>query len=190
MLQKVESDLKEAILTLPEKEKDKLLIRLIRKDKPLINQLHFQLLEDEDDLEERREKTLERVNLSIQDIKTASSKRRFQSRQLLVALRSTSGYVNEHLLITKDKLGEIDLRLHILSEIFDLVGNLFQYENYDNDKLLKYTCGRIKNIYASYEKLHEDLQYDYRSRLNDILEFGYSSALKDYLKEIKIPREV
>jgi hypothetical protein len=42
---KIETEFKEAILAMPEKEKDKLLIRLIKKDKVLVNQLYFQLLE-------------------------------------------------------------------------------------------------------------------------------------------------
>ena len=35
-------ELKEAVLNLPEKEKDKLLVRLIGKDTMLMKQLHFQ----------------------------------------------------------------------------------------------------------------------------------------------------
>ena len=46
-------ELKEAIIRLPQKEKDKLLIRLINKDQMLIKQLHFQLLENENDLWDR-----------------------------------------------------------------------------------------------------------------------------------------
>ena len=43
-------ELKNAILDLPSKEKDKLLLRLINKDETLVEHLHFQLLEDENDL--------------------------------------------------------------------------------------------------------------------------------------------
>ena len=46
-------DLKIEILALPTKEKDKLLLRLVAKDKVLTEHLHFLLLEDEDNLRER-----------------------------------------------------------------------------------------------------------------------------------------
>src|SRR5690606_3755312 len=120
-------------------EKEKLLIRLIRKDKTLINQLHFQLLEDEIDLEERREKTRALVANELKLIKTKiEGQRYYNQKQLLINLRSLSGHVNEHLLITKDKLGELDLRIFILKEIFKHGRMFFEYENYTNEKLLKY----------------------------------------------------
>jgi len=190
MLLKVESDLKEAILRLPQKEKEKLLLRLIRKDKVLINQLHFQLLEDEDDLEKRREKTLNLIDSTFEEIQDSLKKKRFRSQTLIAYLKVISGYANEHLLFTKDKIGDIDLRLHILSNLFDSANAFFQYGQFDNEKLLIYTAGRIKNVFASFNKLHEDLQYDYSSRINEILKFAYSSELDAYLKNIGIPWEV
>jgi len=190
MLLKLNQDLKTAILELPEKEKEKLLVRLIRKDKTLINQLHFQLLEDEIDLEERREKTRKHIDTAIKRIRLVIDNRSYHSRQLLIDLKSISGYVNEHFLITKDKPGELEFRLHILLEIFNYADDFFKYSQYDNEKLLKYVTGRIKNVYTTYNKLHEDLQYDYQEKMNAILKFAYSSALKNYLKETGIPQEV
>lgn len=188
---KVSLELKTAVLDLPEKEKDKLLLRLIRKDKTLIQQLHFQLLEDQADLEERRERTLKFVNLEIDRIqKQKGAHKYYNPRDLLLDLRSISGIVNQHFLITKDKPGEIDLRLHILAEIFRDAKRFFEYANHANEKLLVYITGRIKNVFNSYDKLHEDLQYDYKEKLNEVLEFAYSSALKDYLVDLGIPEEV
>jgi DNA repair exonuclease SbcCD ATPase subunit len=61
-----DAELKKAVLDLPQKEKDKLLVRLISKDKMLIKQLHFQLLENAEDLEERIEKLRKQLrNCSI-----------------------------------------------------------------------------------------------------------------------------
>jgi len=191
MLVKISPELKSAILALPEREKEKLLMRLIRKDKTLINQLHFQLLEDEDDLEERRAKTLKHINSEINKIRNQGKKSEYYNpRELLLDLRSMSGFVNEHCLITKDKPGEVEFRLYILSEIFSYAGRVFEYENYANEKLLRYVTGRIKNIFTTYNKLHEDLQYDYKERINEVLKFAHSSAIKNYLKEMEIPKEV
>lgn len=184
-------ELKAAILNLPEKERDKLLLRLIRKDLTLIEQLHFQLLEDQIDLEERRERTLKSVNYEITRVKNQlNSLKYYYPRDLLIDLKSMSGFVNQHFLITKDKSGEIDLRLHILSQTFQHIGKFFDHANHANEKLLIYTTGRIKNIFIAYKKLHEDLQYDYKEKINEVLEFSYSSALKNYLLELAIPQEV
>src|SRR5690554_2898567 len=191
MFSKVSPELKNAVLQLPEKEKDKLLLRLIRKDRTLIQQLHFQLLEDQLDLEERRERTLKLVNLEINKVeRQLGAHKYYNPRDLLLDLRSMSGIVNQHFLITKDKLGEIELRLHILSLTFHHGGKFFQYANHANEKLLAYIIGRIKNVFNSYDKLHEDLQYDYTEKLNEVLEFAYSSALKNYLLDLAIPQEV
>lgn len=55
-------ELKDAVLNLSQKEKDKLLVRLVSKDKMLMKQLHFQLLENNDDLEDRIESLKESIH--------------------------------------------------------------------------------------------------------------------------------
>lgn len=191
MFSKVSPELKAEILELPEKEKDKLLLRLIRKDSTLIQQLHFQMLEDEIDLEERRARTLKLVNSELNQVeKQLGARKYYHPRDLLLDLRSMSGFVNQHALITKDKLGDLELRMHILIVTFQQAGTFFEYNNHANERLLVYIAGRIKNIYAAFKKLHEDLQYDYTEKLNEILAFAYSCALKNYLQELAIPEEV
>lgn len=191
MFSKISLELKTAILALPEKEKDKLLLRLIRKDRALIQQLHFQLLEDEIDLEERRERTLRLVNQELSQLeRQLDAQKYYNPRHLLLDLRSMSGLVNQHFLITKDKTGELEMRLHIVNETFRIAPNFFNYANHANEKLLLYVIGRIKNIFGSYNKLHEDLQFDYTEKFNEVLGFAYASSLKNYLQELAIPEEL
>ncbi len=191
MFSKVSPELKTAVLALPEKEKDKLLLRLIRKDRTLIQQMHFQLLEGEIDLEERRERTFRLVNQEILQVERQLDARKYYNpRDLMLALRSMSGLVNQHFLITKDKTGELEMRLHILNQIFHYAPGFFDYANHANDKLLQYVIGRIKNVHGSYSKLHEDLQFDYAEKFNEALAFAYSSSLRNYLQELAIPEEV
>lgn len=191
MFSKISPELKNAVLALPEKAKDKLLLRLIRKDKTLIQQLHFQLLEGEIDLEERRERTLRLVNQDLNQLERRLSARiSYNPRDLMLILRMISGPVNHHLLITKDKIGELEMRLHIINETFRIAPNFFDYANHANEKLLLYVIGRIKNIFGSYNKLHEDLQFDYTEKFNEALGFAYASSLKNYLQELAIPEEL
>ncbi|WP_010521901.1 hypothetical protein [Aquimarina agarivorans] len=44
---KFDKQFKEAIINLPESEKNKLLLRLFKRDVGLVNKLHFELLSDE-----------------------------------------------------------------------------------------------------------------------------------------------
>jgi hypothetical protein len=67
-------DLKASIINLPPKEKDKLLLRLIAKDKVLTEHLHFKLLEDELDLEDRKNRIKSDIDDSIPEIKKLNAK--------------------------------------------------------------------------------------------------------------------
>ena len=180
MLTKIDAVLQEAILELPQKEKDKLLLRLIRKDKTLINQLHFQLLEDENDLLARRDGALAALDDTLYLMETRlESKRYYTAKDLLKSIRALSGIVNQHVLITKDKLGELELRLHILSETFRLAPEYFQDTAFGNEKLLQYAAGRVKNLLSSFEKLHEDLQFDYQDAVEEVVQFAEVSGFMD-----------
>lgn len=59
---KIEPDLKNTIIAISQKEKDKLLLRLCAKDDLLIEQLHYKLLEDEADLTHRCESLMQFIN--------------------------------------------------------------------------------------------------------------------------------
>ena len=78
----IEQDLEDAIINLPSKEKNKLLIRLINKDKVLVEQLHFKLLEHpEIDLKLRQDAVSD-------DIKNLKKLNAIKSRELLILERS------------------------------------------------------------------------------------------------------
>ena len=178
-------ELKIAILDLPTKEKDKLLLRLINKDETLVEHLHFQLLEDENYLQERVKLIYEKIDLQfkkshhlINQINITRS-----HRQLLLTLKTLSGIVNYHVQITKDKVSEFELRKYILQESFSRYPYLFnKYTTGDNaEKLYKYQMGRLKLIQLLFDKFHEDLKYDYEAeiyQLNDLLK---ETQLKDYI---------
>lgn len=158
-------ELKEAVLNLSPREKDKLLIRLISKDKMLIKQLHFQLLEDDDDLIQRvntlRDKLIEMLESGRSGIKNTATFSNY--RALTSLLRQMSGLINEHEKITKDKFSEVEFRLLIINNAFKNYPILFQ-KSYiaAADKLHKYVIARLKTTLSKYDKLHEDLQFDLR----------------------------
>jgi hypothetical protein len=182
-------ELKKAVLNLPLKEKDKLLLRLISKDKMLIKQLHFQLLEDESDLEQRIEtlrKHLQQLfDIGESQVNNAPGMSNFVGLSKLV--KQASGMVNEHEKITKDKLSEVEFRIYILKRAIMMYPSLFgsSYQSAAH-KLQKYIAGRIKHAVSKYEKIHEDHQFDYRDHFQEILDTANGTALKDYIKVLNI----
>jgi len=185
--------LKKAILELPQAEKDKLLVRLINKDAMLVKQLHFQLLEDEFDLQERTAALLDRLR-QLLDRSAGYIPNILRSRNadaLMGELKYGSGMINEHATITKDKMSEMQCRLFLVSQSFVRFGQLFEDQLYrSNDRLLRYQTGRMKYILGKYDKLHEDLQFEFRDELNEALTFAYRSGMRPYMEALGLPNEV
>lgn len=185
--------LKKAILNLPQAEKDKLLVRLINKDSMLTKQLHFQLLEDELDLDERTEVLLRKLEQLV-DRAAGYIPNVLRSRNadtLMGELKYGSGLINEHATITKVKMSEVRCRLFLVSQSFARFGQLFESHIYRlNDRLLQYQTGRMKYILGKYDKLHEDLQFEFRDELNDALAFAYRSGMRPYMETQGVPNEV
>ncbi|TYP98363.1 hypothetical protein BC792_10117 [Sphingobacterium allocomposti] len=173
-------ELKEAVLRLPQKEKDKLLVRLIGKDKMLMKQLHFQLLEDQVDLADRIEGLKQQLSTLLSDSRNrVKNLPVFSSyKELHAVLRQASGLINEHEKITKDRFSEVECRLLILKEAFERYPRLFEGSAlYSAQKLKEYTKGRVKTTINKYEKLHEDLQFDLRELADAVREFAEEKQL-------------
>lgn len=185
-------ELKSAVLRLPQQEKDKLLVRLVGKDQMLMNQLHFQLLEDESDLEERISAVQNQLQQLFDRMTTyiANANEYHHAHHLVRELKYGSGVVNEHFAITKDKMSEVLLRLSLVSKSFAYFDQLFQPHPYGrNDKLLAYQANRIKYILGKFSKLHEDLQFEFQHELNEVLAFAHRSGLKPYVEALGLPTE-
>ena len=183
-------ELKSAILKLPEKEKDKLLIRLINKDKLLIKRLHFQLLEDEIDLQQRIDDLREQLKLLFKEAaKTQNSRVSAADVSTLnKILRLANGMVNEHEKVTKDKVSEVEFRLLILHEAFAKFSKVIERNDvYKSQKLHQYLAARIKFAYGKWLKLHEDYRFDFHEDLQHIISQGNEGSLAPYLRQYHIP---
>lgn len=186
-------ELKKAIVSLPQKEKDKLLIRLINKDKLLVKQLHFQLLENEEDLKARTE---ELEALLLQSFEKATNyihdkPHPRNHKRLIAELRAYSGHINEYAYITKHLANEIQLRLLVLNRCFELYPQLFQQDySGGNKKLLAYQANRIKYTWTKFLKLHEDLRFDFSDSMDQALHFAHCCALRPLLLAAGIPEKV
>lgn len=173
MLLSEHAALKLEIKSLPEKEKDKLLLRLIAKDKVLTEHLHFKLMEDEHDLLRRQEELQQLIEDGIEELLNA---KRPNSKDSLLKMRKLNGSINHHFKVTKDLNSEMELRIQLLIQIpveFDesVYSSLYKF----NEKLKVYFVKTTVSVLNKYHKMHEDLQFDLQSDLNILLDKIYSS---------------
>jgi hypothetical protein len=188
MLLTAHKDLKAAITGLPVKEKDKLLLRLIAKDKVLTEHLHFKLLEDESDLEQRSLSLHEEIDNGIANLKSGS---KTNSKDVLSVMRGLNGKINLHQKVTKDLNSEMELRLHLLMELPVVIkaaayGTLYVH----NEKLQTYFVKTALSVYKKYLKMHEDLQFDLSGSLTEVLNKVYGSSMAHAGKQLGLPEEL
>jgi hypothetical protein len=188
MLLKDHKDLKAAITAIPPKEKDKLLLRLIAKDKVLTEHLHFKLLESEADLEDRRSSLSEEIDDSISALLKL---KKSTSKDALAAFRKLNGRVNHHYKVTKDPNTEAELRLHLLKIVpLDYNEGVFSPMAKFNERLKTYFLRTTLALYKKYVKLHEDLQYDLKDEFNGVLAKMETQQLRKAAIEIGLPEEI
>ncbi len=174
--------LEQAILTLPSKEKDKLLLKLIAKSELLIQQLHFQLLEDESDLKQKREDlkaAIDRVSKMYHDT----------PGWMMMDMRDLNGRITNHVKVTKDKYGEVELTLCLLNAFFD--NQLPHLETYSGktDTVSLYIAKRTEILLNKLPKLHEDYYVEFERGVNALLARVHKYCPSYYARQMKLPTE-
>jgi hypothetical protein len=180
----IDAQLKEAILSLPTKEKDKMLIQLISKNDKLLAKLEFELIEGKNTLEQRRQpirKALESVLSTPVKLTTAG--------WYMMDLRDVSGAINRHVQVTKDTYGEVELITEMVFGTFDRQYEHIKLVSPKNDTLSKYLVTRTEHLVKKMTKLHPDLQIEFVEKLNTVLELMPVAATKHYFKESNLPQQ-
>ncbi|MGF1534533.1 MAG: hypothetical protein ACFCUI_12585 [Bernardetiaceae bacterium] len=162
---KLTDELKTAILDMPPKEKDKLLIRLIRKDKLLVEQLQFQLLGSPAEQLEMRQTIEERI------IKFARAGYSWTPGLLMMEMRSFSGDITRYAKITKDALGEVVLSVLLLHHYLKENRAMLEGEAYRADKFAGYVVSKLKSTLKKATKLHPDLHLEFSDELTDLIRY-------------------
>ncbi len=181
---KLTDQLKWAIVTMPNEEKDKLLLRLISKDDMLVKKLHHQLLEDDNDTDEQREAILADIK-SILD----SDKYRFTPGELMMSMRVFNGNIGRHVKITKDKIGEITLTISLVNIAFGKHKTMLHQNQKRASTFAEYVAKKAVFVLQKLAKIHEDLQMEYEKDVNTMLAYIYDYApCAIHIKEMKIPK--
>jgi hypothetical protein len=167
-MRKLDDQLKAAIIRMPVKEKDKLLLRLVAKDEKLVRRLVFELLEGGETRDERAAELREQIikNLS----KTGDPD--LSPGYLLLDLRHWNARINEHVQATRDKSGEVSLAFFLLTEAFRRHwAMLNRFPDRRSDTFAPYVVKRTAAVLKKAEKLHEDYFIEFRRDLNELLGF-------------------
>lgn len=176
-------DLKDAITALPDKEKDKLLVRLVAKDKVLTEHLHFKLLENETDLDIRKSAIKAEIDKTVFHLRNADY------RDGLYYLRQLNSHINHFFKITKDYFGEAALKVYLMNS-FKITYHSPSYRGKDvGYQFAVYYVKAADSLVKKVQKLHEDLQFDLSVEVNELLKKIYNSNLAQGAEYLKLPKE-
>ncbi len=161
---KFSKEFKEAVLHLSESEKDKLLIRLLKKDENLVNRLYFELIDDQT-VDDHRLKMESRVVVRAEEI-TRFAK---SLNHLKMLTRYLSGEISEHVRITKDKFGEVSLNLLMLNTLLKHSQKLYKKSTQiQARKFSLYVIVRTYRTLLLIDKMHEDLHMEFEDDLHQL----------------------
>jgi len=158
-------EFKEALSCLPDKEKDKLLFRLLKKDKILAKRLDFELVSSST-VEDQRAKMEQKVEEKVK----LFSERFYSLGYLNMDIRYLSGEITEHVKVTKDKFGEASLNLLLMKEVLKHnnqniinTGSPRQFS-----KLGVALIARVYRILILIDKLDQDYFIEFENHLKEL----------------------
>ena len=145
-------EFKEAISNFTSNEKDKLIIRLLKKDRILSHRLYFELIDPETADDKRNQ-----METLIKEEVVTAAKRYGRTKYFLPSIRRISAKITEHVKITTDKFGEVSLTLLLVNETLKN-----QPKTGDHYKLQIYLLNKIFRSLVLTKKLDPDYYLDLR----------------------------
>jgi hypothetical protein len=192
-----DKEFKKALQNLPSEEKDKLILRLLKKDLVLANQLLFQLV-DTDTVEQKRTYIENELTRYLKK----SMERYYSLGIFLMDIRFASGKINDHVSITKDKFGEISLNIQMLIESIQHIKlYILNTKPKDSYTTCIYIIARAFKILLLIKAQHEDLHLEFRDSViklgkligeNDVLmRHAINNGLDvNWLLQFEIPENI
>ena len=156
-------EFKQALSEFSSKEKDKLIFRLLKKDKLLSKKLYFELIEEETTDDKRN--TMESY---LKERITDLSKHIGNPKFFLVLVRKLSGEITEHVKVTTDKFGDVFLNLFLVNTILEHNDKLSRQRFDAVYKLYIYLINKIIKALIQIQKLDEDYWLEFDEILTDI----------------------
>ncbi len=183
-----QKELKKEILALPPKEKDKLLLRLVAKDKVLTEHLHFLLLEDESNLRDRVSAIQEEI---LMVMKNLAAQRKLNAKEVLTNLRKLAKLVNHNLRVTKANFEDVELRVFLFNHtIIQFKSGIFSTYRDHEQLFTNYFVKSTLITLRKFDKLHEDLQFDLKDELDKLLVKIYKGNMANTAKQLGLPEKI
>jgi hypothetical protein len=174
----------EVLRMLTPEQKDKLLLKLFRKDPLLVEKLAFEFFEDKSDLTQRVQILKDNISQSVTPNRLPWN----TPGELMMLMRTLNGRITEHVKITKDKYGEVELTLLLLNTAFERFWTMLNDKKQRADKFSEYILRRTVILFKNLSKLHEDNYLDFREDLKKLMDFlNLYLPTKYRLKEFEIP---
>lgn len=161
---KYSKEFTEAISNLSPEEKDKLILRLLKKDLPLTKKLHHDLLNDKS-VDEQRADLTRVIQAKCKQVGGWDMSPGYMGYEI----KAISGSITEYLRLTKDKYGEVSLNLEMLNAFLEYNSKqLGMYTPGDARKFSIYIITRTYKIMLLIQKLHPDYFIDFKESLNTL----------------------
>ena len=169
-------EFKEALSHLPSSEKDKLILRLLKKILVLANNLLFELL-NTDSVENKTEKVQKTILFRL---KRSAELGHHSISYLNWDVRELSGLINEHVSITKDKFGEGYLNLILTINVLEINKDyiLNSKPPAKRRKFCVAIIARVFKILLIINKLDSDFLMEFEKKL---LKLGHLISQNNYI---------
>jgi hypothetical protein len=156
-------EFKAALSQFSHPEKDKLIFRLLKKDKLLSKKLYFELIDEEttDDKRNAMESYIKERLLEV-------SKYIGNPKYFLVLIRKLSAEITEHVKVTTDKFGDVYLNLFLVNEILEYNDKLSKQRFDAIYKLYIYLINKIFKALIQIKKMDEDYWLEFDEILSEI----------------------
>ena len=171
-------EFKQALSEFSSIEKDRLIFRLLKKDKLLSKKLYFEII-DPETTDQKRDQMEENVTEKL-----ASAARYIGNpKYYLSTIRTISAEITEHVKVTTDKFGEVYLNLFLVDQILEN-NDSFAQQRFDNVyKLYIYLINKIVRALLLIKKIDED----YWMEFDEILEkIDHKVHQNSYLEKLFI----
>jgi len=156
-------EFKQALSEFSPAEKDKLIFRLLKKDKLLSKKLYFELI-DPETTDDKRNAMEEIISARVSEISRYAANQKY----FLVLIRKLSAEITEHVKITTDKFGDAYLNLFLVNKILEHNEKLARQRFDAVYKLYIYLINKIIKALIQIKKLDEDYWMEFDELLSDI----------------------
>jgi hypothetical protein len=165
---KIDQKLARAILNMPQSEKDKLLLRLLRKEPMLLEKMRNDFFSSQADIEGARAALKHEIETRFSDERYASY--HHSPGLTMMEMRDFAGAITRHAKTTRDQVGEVELLLTLIDAPLRYLQPMLMADKSRADSFAKYCCRKMQVALEKLEKLKPPQQAEFQLQVNQCLE--------------------